>query len=124
MKFSKEEIDFLNQKGIPIDEREYSTDEIFRLEGFVESDLKLSKEMHWFVFGPPTSIRFATPEQRKNWPKVIKKEDIKECPLCKNNLEILNDNKYQYYNCTNLECNYKSYIIDEAFEHYLLIENT
>ena len=122
MKFSKEDIDYFNKKGIPIDNREYSTDEIFRLLDFVDFHSELRDNMWYFVFGPPTSIRWATPEQRKLWPPEIKKEDISCCPNCNSKLIILSDNKYEYYACTNEKCKYKSYIIDETFQHYLTVK--
>lgn len=123
MKFSKEEIDYFNKKDIPIDCREYSTNEVLKLTDCVAFDSKIYKDMWFEVFGPPTSIRWATSEQRKMWPKEVKKEDITRCPYCNEKLEIINDKKYQYYNCTNKECNYKSYIIDDSFIHYLIVRD-
>ena len=119
MRFSKEEIDYFNKKDIPIDCREYATNEVLKLTDFVDFNSELRKDMWFEVFGPPTSIRWASPEQRKMWPKEVKKEDITNCPYCNEKLEIFNDKKYQYYNCTNNKHGYKSYIIDDAFVYYL-----
>lgn len=123
MKFNKEDINYFNKKDIPIDNREYSTSEVFKLLDFVDFNSELRDSMWYFVFGPPISIRWATLEQRKLWSPEIKKEDILSCPCCSEKLQIFNDNRYQYYDCTNEKCYYKSYIIDEAFIHYLIIKD-
>lgn len=123
MRFSKEEIDYFNKKDIPIDCREYATNEVSKLIDFVDFNSELNKKMWFEVFGPPTSIRWASLEQRKMWPKEIKKEDITNCPYRNGKLEILNDKKYQFYNCTNKKCDYKSYIIDKEFVSYLVMKD-
>ena len=74
--------------------------------------------MFYCVYGPPTSIRWATPEQRKMWPPEIKKEDIVECPRCNGKLKIMQDeNKEEYYKCQN--CRYVSYIIQSKRKNTL-----
>ena len=120
MKFSKKEIKMFNKKNIQIDERKYATEEIFYLLNFVDFNSALQKNMWFEVFGPSTSIRWATEEQRKCWPQNINKEDITECPKCKNKLEIKRDKTYVYYKCEDTVCNYISYIINKEFNKYLL----
>lgn len=121
MKFEIKEIEKFNEIGIPIDNRIYSTKEVFFLNSFVKCSSDLHFKMHFFVYGPPTSIRWATQEQRKMWPSEIKKEDIVDCPICKGKLEIKNDGKYEYYKCLSEKCDYLSYIINREFHKYLIL---
>lgn len=110
MIFENNEIEELKKLNIYVDNREYSTDEVYKLLDFVKFGSDLYYKMWYFVFGPPTSIRWATPEQRKMWPPEIKKEDIVECPRCNGKLKILKDEDgKEYYKCET--CKYVSYII-------------
>ena len=113
MIFSDSEIEELIKAEVFVDKREYSTDELWTIINKTNRKI-ISKELYdniWFnVFGPPTSIRWATPEQRKMWPPEIKKEDIVKCPRCRGKLKILkDDNEEEYYKCE--ICQYASYII-------------
>lgn len=107
MKFNKEEIKILNSIGIPADEREYSTEELF---SFLDvKELEDYKDLH-------NSIREnAHHAGKKNLPKKIVKEyvskkDIKECPICRGYLKLHEDyNGREYYNCD--QCTYISYIV-------------
>ena len=77
MNFNDNEIEELKKLNIYVDKREYSTDELWAIinkKGKNKIDKELCDKIWFEVFGPPTSIRWATPEQRKMWPKVIKKE--------------------------------------------------
>ena len=111
MIFNDSEIEELKRINIYVDKREYATDELWAI---IKTNKKINKELYdkiWYnVFGPPTSIRWATPEQRKMWPPEIKKDDIVECPRCKGKLRIMkDDNGEEYYKCE--ICKYVSYII-------------
>lgn len=123
MFFNSIEIEELKELEIYVDKREYSTGELWVILYKVGKD-KINEELYnkikHEIYGPPIVTKWTS----KNLiPKYIKKENVKTCPQCNDELQIIKDmENEELYKCK--KCKYSSYIIKNEIEEKLKLNDT